>query len=54
VGSVLVALRAWAAWNEAQALARSLTALRTLAPDVRALAAERAALVARFDGIRRK
>jgi len=54
VGSVLVALRAWAAWNEAQALARSLIALRTLTPDLQALAAERAALVARFDGIRRK
>jgi len=54
VGSVLVAIRAWTARNEAEALARSLVALRTLAPDLRALADERAALAARLDGIRRK
>ena len=54
VGSVLVALRAWVAWNEAQALARSLVALRTLAPEVRTLASERAELAARLDGIRHK
>ena len=54
VGSVLVAIRAWTARNEAQALARSLVALRTLTPDLRVLAEERAALAARLDGIRRK
>lgn len=54
VGSVLVAIRAWTAWNEAEALARSLVALRTLRPDLRALADERAALAARLDGIRRQ
>ena len=53
VGSVLVAIRAWTARNEAQALARSLVALRTLTPDLRALAEERATLAARLDGIRR-
>jgi len=53
VGSVLVAIRAWTARNEAQALARSLVALRTLTPDLRVLAEERAALAARLDGIRR-
>jgi hypothetical protein len=54
LGSVLVAIRAWTARNEAEALARSLVALRTLAPDLRVLADERAALAARLDGIRRK
>ena len=52
VGSVLVAIRAWTARNEAQALGRSLAALRTLNPDLRTLAEERAALAARLDGIR--
>jgi hypothetical protein len=53
IGSVLVALRAWTVRNEAQALARSLVALRTLTPDFRALAEERAALAARLNGIGR-
>lgn len=53
VGCVLVAIRAWTARQEAEALARSLAALRTLAPDLRALADERASLAARLDGIRR-
>jgi hypothetical protein len=53
VGCILVAIRAWAAWAEAQALVGSLVALRDLVPDVRALAQERVALAARLDGIRR-
>jgi hypothetical protein len=53
VGCVLIAVRAWGAWGEAQALVRSLVALRTLQPQLRALAEERVALAARLDGIRR-
>jgi hypothetical protein len=46
LGSAILALRAWTVWREAQALARSLVALRVLAPEVERLHDERIALAA--------
>jgi hypothetical protein len=51
VGALLVLLRTWSAWQEAEALRRSLVALRTISPSLQALRAERAALAAGLDRI---
>ena len=54
IGAILVAVRSWAAWHQAQALSRSLVSLRALTPDLEALRAERATLAAELQRITRR
>ena len=54
IGTILVALRGFAAWQQAQALQRSLVAWRTVTPELEALRNERAALAAELQRITRK